>query len=57
MYTAEQTEIESNEPSSAFHNYHEPARRAKEQRRNFRKKVFGEHYNYNYRKPNQHVIV
>ena len=59
MYTgADNTEIETNSGKNDYSlNHHEPTWKVKEQRRNFRKKIFGDHYNYNYRKPNQHVLV
>lgn len=57
MYTgSDNTEVETNYGrNDDSTNHHEPTWKVKEQRRRFRQKIFGDHYNYNYRKPNQHV--
>lgn len=57
MYTGvDNNELEA-ESEEAGKSQQESIWKIKERRRKFQKKVFGEHYNYNYRRPNQNVHV
>lgn len=58
MYTENPTDIsEEGEHGLSKHSYIDPTWKIKDQRKKFRQKIFGEHYNYNYRRPNQQVLL
>ena len=47
---------ETTEPIIEESEISKPLWKLKEDRKKFRKKIFGDYYNYSYKRPNQHVI-